>query len=72
MRIEHICLKAILRNPDTIGNARQMVTGKAGREDHSSLAGDIGLHLSLKGNRPRSLHAFVDALRWAAGQPVGS
>jgi hypothetical protein len=66
---DSLARKAILRNPDTIGNAKQMFKSKVGREGQIALARDIGPHLSLKGNRSRSFHAFVDALRWAAQGP---
>jgi hypothetical protein len=59
--------KAVLRNPDAIGNAKQMFKSKIGKDGQIALARSIGPRLSLKSNRSRSFHAFVNALRWAAG-----
>jgi hypothetical protein len=58
--------KSILRNPDTVGSAKQMFKSKIGSDGQIALARSIGPHLSLEGNRSKSFNAFVHALRWAA------
>jgi hypothetical protein len=63
---ESLGRKALLRNPDMIGNAKQMFKSKIASGGQIALARSIGPHLSLKGNRSRSFRAFVDALVWAA------
>ena len=62
--------KAVLRNPDRFGNAKQMFKSHIGIGGQIAPARSIGPHLSLTDNRSRSFHAFVSALRWAAGNPA--
>jgi Domain of unknown function (DUF4276) len=64
--------KAILRNPDRIGNAKQIFKSRVGSGGQIALARSIGPHLSVKDNRSRSFHAFIDALHWAANPPIGA
>ncbi len=61
--------KAVLRNPDTIGNAKQMFKSTVAGDGQIALARRIGPHLSLKDNRSRSFQAFVEALLWAEHRP---
>lgn len=60
--------KAGLRNPDEIRHAKQTFKSKIVQGGQIELARSIGPHLSLTANRSRSFHAFVGALRWAAGE----
>jgi hypothetical protein len=69
---DYLGRKSILRNPDSIGNAKQMFKSKIASDGQIALARRIGPHLSLKSNRSRSFHAFVGALRWAAQGPYDS
>jgi hypothetical protein len=64
--------RALLRNPDKIGNAKQIFKNRIAPGGQIALARSIGPHLSLTDNRSKSFHAFVDALRWAADQAIAS
>jgi hypothetical protein len=58
------------RDPDGIRHAKEEFKTKITPGGQIELARRIGPHLSLTLNRSRSFHAFVDALRWAAGAPA--
>jgi len=60
--------KAILKNPDAIQNAKIFLKTKIVAGGQIELARRIGPHLKIADNRSRSFHAFVGALRWAAGE----
>jgi len=59
--------KAILRKPDEVRSAKQLFKNRIASGGQIELARSIGPHLSLTENKSTSFHAFVNALRWAAG-----